>query len=170
MNDAEHAFHVMLICSSCATNMDPTSSLTEDLSHLSVSDGNAHEADTSPQLTQVSRERDVFIDDDHKIYDAEIMNTFSSHRKHDEEPNFPALLSNTTLGDKRLVTLTPGEADELLTREPSIKMMLQRAWIEGSFREVRQLGMFGVQFLPIFNAYMLSQKSFGLRWSNPATR
>ena len=131
--------------------MDPTSSLTEDLSHLSVSDGNAHEADTSPQLTQVSRERDVFIDDDHKIYDAEIMNTFSSHRKHDEEPNFPALLSNTTLGDKRLVTLTPGEADELLAREPSIKMVLQKAWIEGSFREVRQLGMFGVQLLPIFS-------------------
>ena len=138
-NDVEHAFHVMLICSSCATNMDPISSLTEDLSHLSVSDGNAHKAafpDTSPQLTQVSRKRDVFIDDDHKIYDVEIMNTFSLYRKHDEEPNFPALLSNTTLGDKRLVTLTPGEADELLTREPSIKMMLQRVWIEGSFREV----------------------------------
>ena len=152
MNHVEHAFHVMFtLCYSCATNMDPTSSLTEDLSHLSVSDGNAHEADTSPQLTQVSRERDVFIDDDHKIYDAEIMNTFSSHRKHDEEPNFPALLSNTTLGDKRLVTLTPGEADELLAREPSIKMVLQKAWIEGSFREVRQLGMFGVQLLPIFS-------------------
>jgi hypothetical protein len=88
MNDVEHAFHVMLICSSRATNMDPTSSLTEDLSHLSVSDGNApHEAafpDTSPQLTRVSRERDVFIDDDHKIYDAEIMNTFSLYRKHDK--------------------------------------------------------------------------------------
>ena len=143
----------MLICYSRATNMDPTSSLTEDLSHLSVSDGYApHEAAFPPQLTRVSRERDVFIDDDHKIYDAEIMNTFSSHRKHDEEPNFPALLSNTTLGDKRLVTLTPGEADELLAREPSIKMVLQKAWIKGSFREVRQLGMFGVQLLPIFSA------------------
>ena len=137
--------------------MDPTSSLTEDLSHLSVSDGNApHEAafpgtSPSPQLTRVSRERDVFIDDDHKIYDAEIMNTFSLYRKHDEEPDFPALLSHTTLGDKMLVTLTPGEADELLTREPSVKMILRRAWIEGSFRAVRQLGMFGVQFLPIFN-------------------
>src|SRR6202044_3375485 len=105
MNDDEHAFHVMLICSSRATNMDPTSSLTEDLSHLSVSDGNApHEAafpgtSPSPQLTRVSRERDVFIDDDHKIYDAEIMNTFSLYRKHDEEPDLPALLSHTTLGD-----------------------------------------------------------------------
>jgi len=135
--------------------MDPTSSLTEELSHLSVKDGNAHEAaflDTSPQLTQVSRERDVFIDYDHKIYDAEIMNTFSLYRKHDEEPDLPALLSHTTLGDKRLVTLTPGEAGELLTREPSIKMVLQRAWIEGSFKEIRQLGMFGVQFLLIFSS------------------
>jgi hypothetical protein len=80
------------------------------------------------------------------------MNAFSLYRKHDEEPDFPALLFYTTLRDKRLVTRTPGETDELLTREPSIKMMLQRAWIEGSFRAVRQLGMFNVQFLPIFNA------------------
>jgi hypothetical protein len=140
INDIEH---VMLICSSRATNMDPTSSLTEDLSHLSVRDGNApHEVafpDASPQPTRVSRERDVFIDDDHKIYDAKIMNTFSSHRKHDEQPDLPALLSLTTLGDKRLVTLTPDEADELLTREPSIKILLQRVWKEGSFRQIRQL-------------------------------
>ena len=119
------------LCSSRATNMDPTSFLTEDLSHLSVGDGNARlEAafpDTSPQLTRVSRERDVFIDDDHKIYDAKIMNTSSLYRKHDEEPNLTALLSNTTLGDKRLVALTPDEADELLTCEPSIKIVLQRA-------------------------------------------
>jgi hypothetical protein len=140
----------MLICSSRATNMDPTSSLAEDLSHLSVGDENVPpEADTSPQLTRVSRERDVFIDDGHKIYDAKIMNTFSLYRKHDEEPDLPALLSHTTLGNKRLVTHTPDEAEELLTREPSIKMVLQRAWKEGSFREVRQLGVFGVQFLPI---------------------
>ena len=158
MNHVEHAFHVMFtLCYSCATNMDPTSSLTEDLSHLSVSDENApHEGafpgtSPSPQLTRVSRERDVFIDDDHKIYDAEIMNTFSLYRKHDEEADLPSLLSITTLGDKRLVTLTPGEADELLAREPSIKMVLQKVWIEGSFREVRQLGMFGVQLLPIFS-------------------
>ena len=146
----EHAFHVTLICSSCVTNMDLTSSLTEDLSHLSVSDGNAHKADTSPQLTQVSHERDVFIDDDHKIYDAEIMNTFSLYQRHDEEPDLPALLSYTTLGDKRIVTLTPGKAGELLTHEPSMKMVLQRVWIEGSFKEIRQLGMFGVQILIIF--------------------
>jgi hypothetical protein len=128
--------------------MDPTSCLTEDLSHLSVGDGNTpHEAafpDTFSQLTRVSRERDVFIDDDHKIYDGKIMNTFNLHRKHNEEPDLPALLSITTLGDKRLLNLTPDEADELLTREPSIKMVLQRAWQEGSFREVRQLGVFGV--------------------------
>jgi hypothetical protein len=133
--------------------MDPTSSLTKDLSHLSVSDGNAPpEAafpDTSSQLTRVSRERDVFTDSDHTIYDAEIMNTFSLYRKHDEEPGLPALLSIITLGDKRLVTLTPGEADELLTREPSIMTVLQRAWKEGLFKEVRQLGVLGVQFIPI---------------------
>ena len=138
------------------TDMDPTSSLTEDLSNLSVGDGNARlEAefpDTSTQLTRVSRERDVFFDDDHKIYDAKIMNTFSLYRKYNEVPDLPALLSHTTLGDKRLITLTPDEADELLTRESSIKIVLQRAWKEGSFKEVRQLGEFGVQYPPIFSS------------------
>jgi hypothetical protein len=121
-----------------------------------VGDGNAPpEAafpDTSPQLTRVSRERDVFIDNDHKIYDAKIMNTFNLYRKHSEEPDLPALLSHATFGDKRLLTVTPDEADELLTREPSIKIVLQRAWKGGSFKEVRQLGVFGVQFLPILGA------------------
>jgi hypothetical protein len=93
--------------------MDPTSSLTKDLSHLSVGDRNvppeAAFPDTSSQLTRVSCERDVFADNDHKIYDAKIMNTFNLHREHDEEPDLPALLSITTLGDKRLVTLTPDD-------------------------------------------------------------
>jgi hypothetical protein len=51
------------------------------------------------------------------------MNTFSSHKKHNEQPDFPALLSLTTLGDKRLITFTPEEA-ELLMHEPSIKILL----------------------------------------------
>jgi hypothetical protein len=115
-----------------------------------VGDGNAPpEAafpDTSPPLTRVSRERDVFID--HKMYDAKIMNTFNLYRKHSEEPDLPALLSHaSTLGDKRLLTVTPD-----VTREPSIKIVLQRAWKGGSFKEVRQLGVFGVQFLPILGA------------------
>jgi hypothetical protein len=55
------------------------------------------------------------------------MNTFSLYRKHDEEPDLPALLSHTTLGDKRLITHMPDEAGELLMHEPSIKMVLQRA-------------------------------------------
>jgi len=98
--------------------------------------------------SSITRAR-CLIDDDHKIYDAKIMNTFSLYRKHNEEPDLPSLLSHTTLGDKRLVTLTPDEADELLTGESSIKIVLQRAWKDGSFKEVRQLGVFGVQFLPI---------------------
>jgi hypothetical protein len=64
------------------------------------------------------------------------MNTFSLHQKHDKQPDFPALLSLTTLGDKRLVTLMPDEADELLMCEPSIKILLQRVWKEGSFRQI----------------------------------
>jgi hypothetical protein len=97
--------------------MDPTSSLTKELSHLSVGDRNvppeAAFLDTSSQLTRVSCERDVFTNNDHKIYDAKIMNTFNLHWKHDEEPDLPALLSINTLGDKRLVTLMPDDDGSL---------------------------------------------------------
>ena len=54
------------------------------------------------------------------------------------------LLSIIAFGDKRLVVLTEEEAEELLTRESSIKTALQHAWKEGSFREVRELGIFNV--------------------------
>ena len=77
------------------------------------------------------------------------MDTFSLYWKHDKQLDLPALLSIITLGDNRLVTFTLGEADELFTCEPSIMMVLQRAWKEGLFKEVQQLGVFGMQFLHI---------------------
>jgi len=125
--------------------MDPTSSLSEGFSHLSVGDLNPpHGSVFRGALTRVSPERDLFTDDDHKRLDAKLMKTFSAFRKLNEEPELTALISNTTLGDKRLVTLTEEEAEELLTHEPSIRTVLQNAWKEGSFKEVRELGMFCV--------------------------
>ena len=115
---------------------------------LSMGDLNSPHApkirDTTPSLTQVSRERDRFIDEDHKPLDAEIMETFSAFRRHNEEPGLPALLSLITIGDERLVSLSPRETGELLTRQPSITTILQNAWKKASFKEVRQLGAFCV--------------------------
>jgi len=126
--------------------MDPTSSLSDDFTHLSVGDLNPpHQPifrDTTPSLTRVSRERDRFIDDDHKPLDTTVMKLFSAFRKFNEEPDLPALLFITTVGDDRLVTLTEEKAEELLTRQPSINTVLQKAWKEASFKEVRQLGAF----------------------------
>jgi hypothetical protein len=131
-----------------SATMDPTSSLSEDFAHLSVGDLNppreATFRDATPPVTRVSRERDHFIDDDHKPLDAKLMKTFSAFRELNREPDLPALLCNITLGDNRLITLKEEEAEELLTRQPSISAILQKAWKEASFKEVRQLGAFFV--------------------------
>ena len=128
--------------------MDPTRSLSEDFAHLSVGDLNPpHEAmfwDTTPSLTRVSHKRDHFTDDDHKPLDAELMEHFSAFRKLDEEPGLLLLLCVITMGDKRLITLSRSEAEELLRRQPSINAILQKAWKEASFKEVRHLGAFCV--------------------------
>ena len=134
--------------------MNPTRSLSEDFAHLSVGDLSPLPIfqDTTLSLARVSRERDRFIDNDHRPLDAKLMKHFSTFRKINEEPDLPALLSCTTVRDKRLVTLTEEEAEELLTRQPSISAILQRAWKEASFKEVRQLGVFPVPcslFLPL---------------------
>ena len=115
------------------TIMDATTR-SEDFTHLSVRDLNA------PSLARVSRERDLFTNDDHKPLDAELMETFSLYRRLDEEPNLDSLLVNITVGDDRLVSLTPSKAKDLLKRQPSLNAVLQKAWKEASFKEVRQLG------------------------------
>ena len=134
--------------------MNQTNSLSQDFSDLSVGDPNASLEvtfpDTTSTLTRVSRERDVFTNDHHQALDAKILKAFSAFRTHHEEPHLPALLFHITGGDERLVALTEDKAEELLTREPSIRTVLQDAWKEGSFDSVRQLGVPGMRFLPMF--------------------
>ncbi|KAF8218993.1 hypothetical protein L208DRAFT_1523899 [Tricholoma matsutake] len=125
--------------------MDPTSSLSEGFSHLSVGNLNTlHEAifrDANQTLTQVSCERNLWTDDDHKALNAVIMKTFSTNRMLNLEPNLASLLSNITVGDKRLMTLLSDKAEDLLKRQPSINAVLQKAWKDGSFKEVQQLAI-----------------------------
>jgi hypothetical protein len=136
--------------------MDPTSSLSEDFAHLSVGDLNSsHDGifrDDTSTLPRVSRDRDRFIDEDHKPLDANLMKAFSAFRRHNEEPDLPSLLCNITVGDKRLDPLSPNEAEELLRRQWSIKAILQKAWKDGSFKEVRRLGAFIVRSIICFSS------------------
>ncbi|KAF8232151.1 hypothetical protein L208DRAFT_1397930, partial [Tricholoma matsutake] len=114
--------------------MDPTSSLSEGFSHLSVGDlQTPHEAifrDANQTLPRVSRERDLWTEDDHKALDAAIMKTFSANRKINEEPDLASLLSIITGGDKRLIYLRPDEAEDLLTRQSSINEQSSGLWCE----------------------------------------
>ena len=119
-------------------------SISNDFSHLSVGDLHASsEPSTPPALNRISLERDTFTDDDHKLLDEKIENSFSAFRKHNEEPDSSDLLSRITM-DKRLTTLTTDEAEELLDREPSIARIIRNGWQVGSFKEVRQLGVFPI--------------------------
>jgi hypothetical protein len=124
--------------------MDPTGSLSKGFSALSVGDQNTphDDKDTTPSLTRVSPKRDLFTDEDHNNLDAHVMETFSLNRKYNEEPPWHTLLTNITVADKRLVTLTPEEAKELLDSHPSVGLVLQKAWRDNNFKEVRQLGEF----------------------------
>jgi hypothetical protein len=125
-------------------------SISNGFSNLSVGDLHASsEPSTAPALERISLERDVFTDDDHRPLDAKIVNAFSAFRKLNEEPDLSELLSRITM-DKRLITLTTDEAEELLDREPYIVRILRNGWQAGSFKEVRQLGVFALPFLSIF--------------------
>jgi hypothetical protein len=99
--------------------MDPTDSLSKGIAALSVGDQNTpHDSkDTTPSLTRVSPKHDLSIDEDHNKLDAHVMKTFSVNRRYNEEPPLDALLTYITVADKRLVTLTPEDAQEL----PSIR-------------------------------------------------
>jgi len=57
-------------------------------------------------------------------------------------PHMPSLLCNITNNDKRLISLTTEEAEEMLSRHPSIVKLLKNAWHAESFKELRHLGAF----------------------------
>ena len=120
-------------------------SISNDFSHLSVGDLLASsEPSTPPALNRISLESDTFTNDDHNLLDAQIMDVFNIFWRYNEEPVLSELLLRVTMDDKRLTTLTPAEARELLDRESSIAGLLRNGWQAGSFKEVRQLGVFPI--------------------------
>ena len=125
-------------------------SISNDFSHLSVGDLLASsEPSKPPALNRISLESDTFTDDDHNLLDAQIMDVFNIFRRYNEEPVLSELLSRVTM-DKRLTILTPDDAEELLDREPSIAGLLRNGWQAGSFKEVRQLGVFPICSMSTF--------------------
>jgi hypothetical protein len=130
--------------------MDPTSSLYEDFADLSVHD----QSKNPPHDSRVSDERDRFTDIDHNLLDELVLRIFSSDRQFNKDPDWPGLLSVITL-DERLVTLTPQESQKVLTREPVILVVLQNAWKEASFKEVRRLSEFSVATQSLFKPLII---------------
>ena len=139
-------------------SLDSTNVLSEDFSRLFMDDTNVSHGDID--LPRVSPERDTLTDDDHKALDATILATFSSDKRLNEEPKLPALLSNISNEDMRMKNLTTDEAEELLAREPSIRMVLRNAWRKEAFKEVRQLGAHCIQHTSC-HSLKPSQKSCG---------
>jgi len=135
-------------------------SISNDFSHLSVDDLHASSEPSTSTLEKISLERDLFTDDDHRPLDAEIMNAFSAFRQLNVEPAISELLSRITM-DERLTSLKPREAEDLLDREPSIARILRNGWQGGSFKEVRQLGMFA---LPFFSSFELLNITTAILW------
>ena len=120
-------------------------SISNDFSHLSVGDLLASsEPSAPPALNRISLESDTFTDDDHNLLDSQIMDVFNIFRRYNEEPVLSDLLSRVTMDNVRLTMLTPNQAEELLDREPSIAGLLRNGWQAGSFKEVRQLGVFPI--------------------------
>ena len=125
-------------------------SISNDFLHLAIGDLHTSSGpSTTSALERISPERDVYTDDHHISLDAKVVKAFSAFRKLNEEPDLSELLSGITI-DKRLTTRTTDEAEELLDRQPSIVRILRNGWQTGSFKQVRQLGVFAVPFLSIF--------------------
>jgi hypothetical protein len=119
-------------------------SISNDFSHLSVGDLHASSEPSTPPLDRISLEHNTFTDDDHKLLDEKIENSFSAFQKLNEEPDLSDLLSRVTMDNERLTMLTPNQAEELLDQGPSIAGLLRNGWEAGSFKEVRQLGVFPI--------------------------
>jgi hypothetical protein len=135
--------------------------MSNNFSHLSVGDLHApSEPSTTPALERISMEHDVFTNDDHRPLDTKIVNTFSTFRKLNEELDLSKLLSPITM-DKRITWLKIEEAEELLDREPSMARLLRNGWQAGSFKEVRQLGVFAE---PLLSGFELLNTTTEILW------
>ena len=71
--------------------------------------GNLHRS-SNLTLERISLECDAFTDDGHNLLNGQILITFNTFWRFNEEPHLPILLLNITVDVKRLVMLTTDEA------------------------------------------------------------
>ena len=109
--------------------MDP---LTGSVSRLSISE--------LPALARIPQVRDL-DDKGHQALDKSILEALGLYIEFNREPKWALLLSIMVNNDARLSTLSVEGAEELLKRESFLMGVLQKGWIDRSFKEVRQLGM-----------------------------
>src|SRR5882762_2941949 len=107
-------------------------SIAGGISRLSISE--------SPAMARIPQARDL-DDEGHQALDKTILKIFNLHVKFNQEPDWVSLLLVIVNNDTRLSTLSAEGANELLKRESSLMAVLQKGWIDRSFREVRRLGM-----------------------------
>lgn len=117
---------------------DRAGSLASDIAHFSINDSLAV---LSPALPRVPSTRDL-SDETHQDLDAAVLKGFKSDVKFNQEPDLASLLVNIVVNDRRLSSIPLEEAEELLEREPALTTMLQKAWSDRSFKEVRRLRTF----------------------------
>jgi hypothetical protein len=106
-------------------------SIAGGVSRLSIS--------KSPALARIPQALDL-NDNGHQALDKTILKAFEVYFRLNLDPDWPFLLSNIVNNDTRLNTLSAEGADELLKRESSLMAVLQKGWIDHSFKEVRRLG------------------------------
>jgi hypothetical protein len=107
-------------------------SLAGGVSRLSISE--------SPALVRIPQTRDL-DDKGHQALDKSILEALGLYIELNREPNWAFLLSSIVNNDARLSTLSVERAEELLKRESFLMGVLQKGWIDRSFKEVRRLGI-----------------------------
>jgi hypothetical protein len=123
----------------------------DSISNMHLSVGDLHDSfgpSTTHALETISLEH-IFTDEDHTRLDNEIMEAYSAFCMLKMRPNSSELLSRITQMDI-LTWLNTDEAKKLISREPSIEQKLVDGWQKQSFKAVRQLGVFALPSLSIF--------------------
>jgi hypothetical protein len=80
-------------------------------------------------------------DEEHQALDKEVLGSLQAFIQHGWTPNLDTLLFHVVNNDKRLKRLSATETKILLERESSLTPLLQKAWDDCSFKEIRLLGM-----------------------------
>ena len=112
-------------------------SLVGDPAHLSIVESSPPSA---MPLSRIRPERDL-SDQEHRALDESIFRLFQQFAERKQMPPWDYLLCNIISGDERLRVMKVREAEELLKRESSLAMVLEKAWNDRTFKEVRRLGM-----------------------------